>query len=183
MFDWLQAVPKIDGTTADVSVYPARRGFEDLLMVISDDRVPLAFTAVTFPKQRYAYFALRDPKVLRSTVFWLSNAGRHYAPWNSRHAGVMGVEDVTGHFHDGLAKSAAKNAINQAGYPTAIQLSPKAPTVVNYIMAIALLPAGFDRIERIEPTDDGRGVTLLAANGKQAKTAVDVDFVHFAVED
>jgi len=82
-------------------VYPARRGFDDLVMLSADPDLPFAWNAVTFPAQRYVWFSLRDPRVLRHTIFWISNGGRHYAPWNGRHTGVLGLEDITSYFHMG----------------------------------------------------------------------------------
>jgi hypothetical protein len=106
-FRSLDNVPTVTGETADLSRYPARRGYEDLVMLVADDAAPLAWTAVTFAEQRYVWFALKDPRVLRSTIFWISNGGRHYAPWSGRHVNVLGLEDVTADFHYGLAESAA----------------------------------------------------------------------------
>ncbi len=97
-FTRLDQVPAADGTTADLSRYPARRGFEDLVMITHEAAPDFAWTAVTFPAQRYVWFALKDPRVLRSTVLWHSNGGRHYAPWSGRHTGVLGLEDVTSLF-------------------------------------------------------------------------------------
>ncbi|HSV15411.1 MAG TPA: hypothetical protein VLI90_14220 [Tepidisphaeraceae bacterium] len=180
-FTSLEAVPGLDGSAVDVTRYPARRGFEELLMVINDPKVPLAWTAATFPKERYAWFALKDPAVLRGTILWVSNGGRHYAPWSGRHINVMGLEDVTGHFHDGIAASAAPdNSLRRRGYPTSVQLSPDFATVVNYVMAIAKIPVGFDRVERIEPSDDGKSVTLISRTGKRATAPINVDFVRNA---
>ena len=76
-------------------------------MVVSDAALPLAWTAVAFPRERFVWFALKDPKVLGGTVLWMSNRGRHYPPWSSRHLNVMGLEEVTANFHLGLAASAA----------------------------------------------------------------------------
>ena len=60
-FTLLAAVPTLTGETADLSRYPARRGFEDLVGLVADPALTLAWTAVAFPKQRYVWFALRDP--------------------------------------------------------------------------------------------------------------------------
>jgi hypothetical protein len=93
----------------------------------------------------------------------------------------MGLEDVTGHFHDGLAASAAAgNSLRRRGYPTSVDLSSEFATVVNYIMAVTPIPAGFDRVERIEPADDAKGVTLIAHSGKRATAPIDIDFVRHA---
>jgi hypothetical protein len=67
-FESLEAVPTITGETADLTGHPARRGFEDSVMLESDAEVPFAWTAVAFPNQRFVWFALKDPRILRETV-------------------------------------------------------------------------------------------------------------------
>src|SRR6185503_6373938 len=109
----LNRVPTMTGGFADLSQYPARRGFEDLVLLAAKQSGPFAWVAVTFPEERYVWFALRDPRVLRHTVLWHSNGGRHYAPWNGRHTNVLGIEDITGYFHYGLAPSARRNRLNE----------------------------------------------------------------------
>ena len=89
-------------------------------MVVHEATPDFAWTAVTFPAQRYVWFALKDPRVLRSTVLWHSNGGRHYPPWNGRHVNVLGMEDVTTYFHFGLAESARPNSISRRGFPTCL---------------------------------------------------------------
>lgn len=176
-FRSLGAVPGINGETADLTRYPARRGFEDLIMIVADAAEPFAWTAVTFPKERYVWFALKDPRVLRQTVMWISNGGRHYAPWSSRHLNVLGLEEVTSYFHLGLAESAAKNAVSAKGYPTTLTLRPDAPLTISYIMGVVKIPPGFDRVERIEAHEDRREIILHAANDRQARASVDLGFL------
>jgi hypothetical protein len=176
-FDSLEKVPTLDGKMADLTRYPARRGFEDLVMLVSDAQVPFAWTAVTFPQQRYVWFALKDPRILRQTVFWISNGGRHYPPWNSRHINVMGLEEVCSYFHTGLAESARPNPISAKGFPTYLTLNPKRPLVVPYIMGVATIPRGFDRVASIRGAAGGRAVVLRSANGRTAEARVHLDFL------
>lgn len=176
-FDSLEHVPTLTGDDADVSRYPAREGFEDLVMILAEPSLTLGWTAVTFPRQRYAWFSLKNPAKLPGTVLWLSNGGRHYAPWNGRHRRVMGLEDVNSYFHFGLAESAKKNPFTDMGRKTCVTLNPRKPTVVRYGFGVAELPPGFDRVARIEPNDAGTALTLLADNGKTATAAIDLDAV------
>jgi hypothetical protein len=173
-FKTLDKVPMLTGEMADLSRYPARRGFEDLVMLVADDRAAFAWTAVTFPKQRYVWFALKDPRVLRSTIFWISNGGRHYAPWSGRHVNVMGLEEVTSYFHQGLVESVARNPVSRRGYATHTQLAPDQPLVVNYIFGIAAVPAGFGRVETIEQSRSG---VTLRSGGTNVHVPVDVPFL------
>lgn len=176
-FASLSAVPLATGGETDLSHYPARRGFEDLVTLVSDPKLPFAWTAVVFPKQRHAWFALKDPRILRQTVLWHSNGGRHYAPWNGRHVGVLGLEEVTSYFAYGLAESARANPISKRGFPTTLELSPRTPLVVPYIMGMVSLPAGFDRVRDILPVDEGNSVQLVAHSGRKVVTPLCLDFL------
>jgi hypothetical protein len=176
-FDSLEAVPMSNGDQADLSRYPARGGYEDLVMLVSDDNVPFAWTAVAFPKARFVWFALKDPRVLRETIFWISNGGRHYPPWNGRHVRVLGMEEVTSFFHLGLAESAARNALSAKGFPTCLRLDARKPLAVNYIMGVARIPAGFDRVVSIQAQPGNQAVSLHSASGRRAEARVDLDFL------
>jgi len=176
-FRSLAKVPTITGQSADLTRYPARRGFEDLVMMVSDATLSFAWTAVTFAKERYVWFALKDPRVLRQTIFWLSNGGRHYPPWNSRHVNVMGLEEVTSYFHLGLAESARENPLSRRGIPTHLALNPADPLVVSYIMGVARIPAGFDRVTAIRAVRRKHAIRLQSASGCSAEAAVDLDFL------
>lgn len=180
-FTSLSEVPTITGETADLSVYPARRGFEDLVMMVCDDTRPFAWTAVVFPKLRAAWFALKDPRILRETIFWISNGGRHFAPWNGRHVNVMGLEEVTSYFHYGLAQSAGKNPIAAMGYPTCLQLDKKKPLRIPYMVGMVKLPAGFDRVATIEAADGDHAIELTSDSGKVARAKVDLGFLRNAL--
>ena len=146
-------------------------------MMVSDPDLPFAWTTVTFPRERFAWFALKDPRVLAGTVLWISNGGRHYAPWSGRHSGVLGLEEVTAYFHHGLAESAKANPFSREGYPTCLRLSEGTPLVVRYIMGVTRIPAGFDRVISIEPQHGGRAIELKSASGKKARSELQIDFL------
>ncbi|HOX59521.1 MAG TPA: hypothetical protein P5205_20770 [Candidatus Paceibacterota bacterium] len=176
-FDSLEKVPTLDGGMADLTRYPARRGFEELVMLVSEATAPFAWTAVAFPRERYVWFALKDPRVLRETIFWLSNGGRHYPPWSGRHVNVMGLEEVTSYFHYGLAESARRNPISERGFPTCLALDARRPLVVPYIMGVARIPAGFDRVAAIRAVQGNRAIRLESRSGRQVEAAVELDFL------
>jgi hypothetical protein len=176
IFHALNQVPAMDGSVTDLSSYPARRGFEDLVLVVHKAMPDFAWTAVTFPEQRYVWFALKDPSVLRSTVLWMSNGGRHYPPWNGRHVNVMGLEDVTAYFHLGLPASAEPNPISRRGIPTCVMLETTAPFAVNYIMAVAAIPPKWGRVKTIVA---GTGtVTLHSTLGGSVQVPLDSNFLY-----
>jgi hypothetical protein len=175
-FNSLSRVPTMTGGRADLTRYPARRGFEDLVLLATKQCEPFAWVAVTFPKERYVWFALKDPQVLRQTALWHSNGGRHYPPWNGRHLNVLGIEDLTGFFHYGLAPSVRRNCLNELGEQTCFQLKPEQPLKVNYIMAVAEIPRNFDRTNRIEADRDAV-VALISAGGEFVRVPLRHAFV------
>jgi len=175
VFDDLETVPDITGATADLSRYPARRGFEDIVILVADPSLKVAWNAVAFPEEGYVWFALRDPRVLASTVLWISNGGRHYPPWNGRHVNVMGVEDVTAWFHYGLAQSAELNPLSALGYATHRVLSAKEPLTVRYVMGVAPIGKHFERVADIRLGRDS--ITLEGEAGEAVKVPVDVKFL------
>jgi hypothetical protein len=178
VFRSLKRVPRQDGAQADLSVFPARAGYDDLVLLAAPARLAFAWSAVTFSQPSYAWFALRDPRLLRSTLLWMSNGGRHYAPWNGEHRRVLGVEDVTANFHYGLAESAGSNPLRRRGIATALRLDRARPTTIRYVMAVAAVPVGFDRVADIRPVSGG--VELVAANGLRARARIDLGFLGVA---
>jgi len=176
VFSRLDRVATANGSHADLSRYPTGRGFEDLVMLIHEARPDFAWSAVTYPKQRYVWFSLKDPRILRSTVLWMSNGGRHYAPWSGRHIDVLGIEDVTAYFHYGIAESVRPNPVNQRGFATSVALAKNCPSTVNYIMAVAQIPSGFDKVKTILPGKDH--VTLVSTENHRVLAPLQVSFLH-----
>lgn len=178
-FKRLDRVKLLTGDFTDLSRYPARRGFEDIAMLANRPGGPFAWTAVSFPDEGYVWVALKDPNVLASTVMWHSNGGRHYGPWSGRHINALGLEEVTACFHWGVKESTGKNVINAKGHPTSLKLSPKKPLVINYIIAMAAIPKGFDHVKTIRPTKGKRDrVTLTSRSGKTVEAPLNHKFLY-----
>jgi hypothetical protein len=176
-FRTLCQVPMIDGNMADLSHYPVRPGFEDLVMVVTNPKTRLGWNAVVFQREGYVWFALKDTRVLRNTVLWISNGGRHYAPWSGRHSHVLGIEDVTAYFHYGINESTGPNPLSREGMPTAIELKPETATVVNYIAGVAAVPLGFERVASIKPAEDGKSIIITSTAGHEVQTPVDLGWL------
>lgn len=174
-FRSLSKVPLARGGFTDVSRYPARRGFEDLVMLMGDGKAPFGWSAVTFPAERFVFLQLKNPRVLRHTVLWLSNGGRHYPPWNGRHVNVLGMEEVTANFHLGLADSVRPNALSRMGLPTSVALSRRTPLRVASILAVVAIPAKFDIVAEVRAI--AGGVELVAESGERARAPLDLGFV------
>ena len=117
------------------------------------------------------WFSLKDPAVLKTTVFWMENHGH---PWNGRN-NCLGLEDVTAFFADGLSASIKDNLLTKEGLDTALELSADKPTSVNYIQGVVKVPEGFDVVKAVEfkPGE----VVFTSASGKTATAAVRHEFI------
>jgi len=167
-FASLDRVERADGAWADLTRYPARRGYEDLVMLCADPQLFPAWSAVTFPRLGALWFSLKDPRALASTVLWHDNGGRHYPPWNGRSVNTLGVEEVTAYFHEGLAPSARANLVNREGAPTALRLSARRPAEIRLIQGAARIPRGFGRAREIRPEGEWR--ILIVDDNRRAIT-------------
>lgn len=176
-FDALDHVQRTDGQVADLSRYPARKGYEDIAIMVANPNLEFAWTAVAFPEQGYLWFALKDPKVLRSTLLWMSNGGRHYPPWNGRHQNVLALEEITGFFHDGLSESLQENELNQRGFPTSVHLSKEKSTTVNYIMGCIAIPREFTHVRDICLSQNPGHVRICDKKGVWVETQIDCEWL------
>ena len=154
---------------ADLSTHPVPRGFMDLVAVYPKQVRAPSWTAVVMPRGGWLWFALRDAELLPQTVFWMSNGGRHAAPWSGVNR-CLGVEDGRCFYTFGLARSAGRNELTSQGIPTALTLKPGAPTCIPHIQGMARVPKGFDRVRTAAFGDDS--ITFTAWSGKKAQAAV-----------
>lgn len=173
----MRAAPCVDGSTTDLSRYPARRGFEDIAILCTDPTVELGWSAVTFQESGFVWFALRNPEQLASTLLWFSNGGRHFPPWSGRHVNVAAVEDVTAFFHVGLAASCRANRLTAHGIRTCLEPDAKGRLSVAYIQGVARIPSDFDQVARIETQASG-GIVLIAESGVVVEVNCHTEFLY-----
>jgi len=174
-----RVVPKVPvawagAKLADCATYPSRKGFDDVLSVFTAPAADPAWTVAVNVRDGYLWFALKDPKVLPATVFWLSNCGRHGAPWLGRNR-CLGLEDSCSYFAEGLAESARPNLLTKAGIKTSLTLSPNKPSAVNHIQGVATIPAGFARVKTAE--FEPGAVTFIDTAGLAVTALVNWDFL------
>lgn len=173
-FDSLTAVPTADGDTTDLTRYPARAGNDDLVMMVnqaSTDTQPFAWSAAVL--DGYVWFSLKNPHDFPATLFWLSNGGRDDAPWNGRHSGRVGIEEVCSHFSDGVATSRQHPL---EGIPTTHSFSPEQTTTLPIIQAVAAVPDDFGMVTHILPADDHH-ITIHGESGKKIHAAINWPFI------
>ncbi|MCE9607794.1 MAG: hypothetical protein K8U03_23150 [Planctomycetia bacterium] len=181
-FTDLKQVPQLaaGAPPADCTSFPARKGFADLLCVVNKepaagDETP-AWVAAVDTEAGSLWFALKDPKVLPTTLFWMENGGRHGSPWLGRN-NCLGLEDACAYFADGLAASAGDNLLTKAGVKTAITFQGERATTINYIQGAVRVPAGFDIVDHVDFTPQSAKFT--SASGKEVTVPVSTEFLRF----
>ncbi len=175
-FRELRRVPTIwrDRPFTDCSVFPARKGFSDLLAVFNKHGVFPGWTTATFEKDGFLWFSLKDPTVLPTVLMWMENFGRH-APTPEKEICCLGLEDVCGFFATGLGASRRSNVLTQEGIPTAVKLSPRTPTIVRHIQGVVKTPQGF---RKVQSTTFAPGkVTFTSVTGKKVSADVHHEFL------
>ena len=162
---------------ADLTRLPGRYGYADLVQLVNESSEKTggpAWTTATFSADGYLWFALKDPAVLTTTVFWMENHGRHGHPWNGRN-NCLGIEDATAFFADGLAASVSDNLLSKEGIATAVTLTADKPTTVNYIQGVVRIPEGFENVKTLEFAPGE--VTFVATTGQRVTAPVRHEFL------
>ena len=178
--DDLRACPLTEGGTTDLTRYPARRGYEDIVLVHSREDLRFAWSALAVPKLGYVWFALKDPRVLVSTMMWMSNGGITSSPWNGRNFNTIGIEDITGHFDQGIVPSLKKNFLSEQGVRTSVTLSASEATRINYIQGVVRVEPDFKGVFAIDAIDEER-VRVTDEEGRSVETKVAWGFLESGV--
>lgn len=160
------AMPTVNHGAADLTSFPTTQAVDDVFLVCRKPDSAFAWSAAAFPARGYAWLALRQAAQLPSTLVWQSNGGRFEPPWNGRHAPVLALEDMIGHFASGLAESAQPNALTARGVPTSLTVAPGVPLRIPYIQGLLRIPAGFGRIIAVVPAGPGK-LLVRGASGSE----------------
>lgn len=170
----LHAVPASDGSTVDVTRLPIATGTEDFITLIEAEGSPLGWTAVIREAFDDIVFVLKDPRVLPVTMLWHSNGGREDAPWDSRHVGVLGIEDGIAAGAAGHQAALGDNPIAQAGVPTALKLSEENNHRIAHVIGAVARPEGWKVISDIAV--EGSTLTIHGDTDQQIRLPFRADF-------
>lgn len=153
--------------TTDLTRYPAREGFEDLAMMANEDSTPeqpFAWTAAVLGD--HVWFSLKNPSDFPATLMWISNGGRRSAPWEGRHLGRIGLEEVCSYFAENVTTS-RQNLLQEEGIPTTRCFSAGQKVSLRILQAVSSVPSGFGAVASIIPKGpemvsltSGRGMTI-----------------------
>jgi hypothetical protein len=170
-FASLKEVKLGDGRTVDASRYPFDSDHEDLVVLAEAPGAKLGWSAAVAIADGFVFFAVKDAAKLPETVLWMSNGGRTYSPWNSRHRAVIGIEEAATSMHviGGLGATAPTS---EAGLATGLTLGDE--TAIRYAFGAIAVPSGWSEIVDIKATADqltlrdvgGGSVTLPFAGGQ-----------------
>lgn len=170
-------VPTVYGNTVDLTRYPIPRGYEDVVMYISDQDKDFTFTALSEPKRGFLYFQLKDPKVLASTLLWMPNNGRYSEPMNGRVIGVIAMEEVTGNFFYGRTESVESNPISDAGHRTYGEFSSGTDTNVKLISGTIPIEPSFQGVKDIV-AKDSKTISIIGKRGEKIDVFCSIDFLN-----
>ncbi|MFA6134061.1 MAG: hypothetical protein WC869_08615 [Phycisphaerae bacterium] len=175
-FASLAKVPLVwkDPAYGDCSALPARRGYSDILGLLSKPSAQPAWTTAVFTTEGFLWFSLKDASVLPMTLFWMCNYGRYASPWNGRN-GCLGLEEMCGFLATGQAMSVQPNSISKMGIATAVKFSPSRPTAINYIQGVVRVPRDFDRVSKVRFAPGE--VVFTCAAGKSVSAPVRHEFL------
>ena len=175
-FNDLREVPLAAGGTTDLTRYPTRRGNEDLVMMVNEPATavqPFAWSAVVL--DGYLWFCLKNPADFPSTLFWISNGGRTAAPWNGRHLGRIGVEEVCSCFSNGVDVS-RQNQLAAESVPTTRRFRREETISLRLVQAVAEVDHRFGAVSKILPAGENH-VLLVGESGAETTVPIDWSFL------
>lgn len=174
-FESLAKVKLADGSTVDARSYPFAPDHEDFLTLFDPPQQRIGWTAALAKADGFLFFAVKDASTLCQTSVWMSNGGRFYAPWLSRHRAVLGLEESCSYFGEGHRASVAANDLAQAGYRTAVTLDPGGELTVRYACGGIVPDPSWTEIADIAV--GGGHLTITDIGGGSVAVPFDPDFL------
>ena len=150
-----------DGTPWSIATYPAGQVVEDFCTLAEARGATLGWSCVMRNAEDDMVIVLKDAQVMPITMLWISNGARDFPPWNSRHTGVLGIEDGCAMGGEGLAASTRDNRLTAMGVPTHLSLGPR--HVIRHAMVSLPRPPGWSELTEI--TLHGGELQLREAGG------------------
>ncbi len=154
----LGSFPSSDGGLVDLTDLPIGDRHEDFVVLVEAANSDLGWSAVVRREEEDIVFVLKNPAILPVTMLWHSNGGRDYQPWDSRHRGVLGIEDARAAGTSGLNAAAKPNPVSAYGVPTYFNLGTRIR--IPHVIGAIPHPSGWVRITSIET---GEGSLILTS--------------------
>lgn len=150
-----------DGGQWDLGTYPAGHAVEDFCTLVEARGSRLGWTCLMRNAEDDMLLVLKDAQVMPVTMLWISNGGRDFPPWNSRHTGVLGIEDGCAMGGEGLAAAQRDNRLTAMGVPTVLPLGPR--HAIRHAMVSLPRPPGWSALRDVRLRDGT--LTLEEAGG------------------
>lgn len=150
-----------DGSSWHPGTYPAGQVVEDFCTLVEARGTALGWTCVMRNAEDDMVIVVKDAAMLPVTMLWISNGARDFPPWNSRHKGVLGIEDGRAMGGEGLAAACADNRLTSMDVPTTITLGPR--HVIRHAMVSLPRPPGWSELASV--TLHGGELQLREAGG------------------
>lgn len=161
-FDSLSAVQLADGRIVDATTYPFVAGHEDLSVLAERPGQTIGWSAALAARDGFLFFAIKDARCLPETILWMSNGGRSYAPWLSRHTAVIGIEEAaTGLHATGAVIEGADDGLD--GRATGLTLLEEGSVDIRYGFGAIKPPATWSAVADIRLDKDT--LTLVDVGG------------------
>jgi hypothetical protein len=141
-----------DGGLWDLRDYPAGHAVEDFAILVEARDARLGWTVVMRNAENDMVVVLKDARLLPVTMFWVSNGGRDFSPWNGRHTGVLGIEDGCAAGGVGLRAAQGDNRIRAFDVPTTMALGTR--HVIPHAILSLPRPPGWSEVADITISDD-----------------------------
>ena len=170
-----QHLPLADGGVADITRYPFAERHEDFVTLVEDKANRFGWLAGLRPDSRDMFLTLKNPADYPVTFLWFSNGGRDYAPWNSRHIGVLGMEEGRAYMGNGHKASIAPNPLSESAVPTALELVPDGRAEVRNVIGGLPVTNGDDPAAEIVP--ENGVLKLRLESGASIEVPFDTDFL------
>jgi hypothetical protein len=172
-FTDLSQLPLKDGRVVDLRSYPVADGHEDFLMLVEEKGSPLGWAAAVRTPENDIMLSLKNPADYPVTFLWFSNGGRYYAPWSSRHTGVLGIEEGRAWSAYGHKASIEPNELSESGVPTHVDLG--GTVSLSHAVGGIPLPEGWTEVTGIV-IGDGR-LVITGDTGATVEYPYDPGFI------
>lgn len=164
--DRLEAFPLAAGGAADLRRYPPGEAHEDFVTLVEHKGHALGWSVISRDAEQDRVLVLKQPDCLPVTMLWMSNGGRDYAPWSSRHTGVLGIEDgrasPLGH-----ADSIRENTLGRKGVATAFDLEEGQDVVIRQVIGACAIAPGEGAVVDVTA---GTDALLLHLEGGESRS-------------
>ena len=145
-------------------------------MLVNEDSTPeqpFAWTAAVMGD--HVWFSLKNPSDFPATLMWISNGGRHSTPWEGRHLGRIGLEEVCSYFAENVTSS-REDLLQEEGIPTTRSFSAEEKVSLRILQAASPVPPGFGAVVSIIAKGPEM-VSLTSDTGMKIDVAAHWDFV------